>query len=323
MQAPALIFALAGVLGGVQQVHAAEAAPAKLVLEVASSCEELDAAQLRRLLDVEVERDATSLRGAEVSVSCEAGQASLRVARVGSATEGSRTFALADVAGEVGARVLALAAIELLNDAARVSEVKPEPLARPEPAPAPVVREPAPPAPPTVRLMAGASIQTVAFDQTLMGGGLSVDFLRWSRLGLRLGLDLAFGGRDSELGRARIQLTTMSAQVGYFALYERWTARAMLGYRFGSGRIAGEAADPVAREGTVSGPWGGPLLSTGLGLRSGRSSGRPEAARSWVAELAGEAGLVSFPLEGTLDADSPIQLDGYWLGLSLSVGALL
>ena len=65
--------------------------------------------------------------------------------------------------------------------------------------------------------------------------------------------------------------------------------------------------------GTVAGASGGPLISGGLGLRSG----------AWVAELGAEAGLVSFPLEGLIVEHEPIALDRYWLGLSLNVGALL
>lgn len=286
-------------------------------LSVAPSCERIDSAQLRRLLNVEERRDSdSSIREIRVSVSCQEGLATLRVERRDATSlPRLRELKAGDVAGEVGARVLSLAAIELMNDLASAAE--PPPSAQPPPAPEP---PPAPPAPPprrptpSVRLMAAGAIHSFELGRPLAGGGISVDFLRLARLGLRLQFDVAVGERSFELGSARLQLTTLSAQAGYLALHETWTGRAFVGYRFGNGRIAGERAPgSFSREGTVAGALGGPLVSGGLGLRSG----------VWVAELAAEAGLVSFPLEGRIEEEQPIRLDGYWLGLSLNVGALL
>jgi hypothetical protein len=303
---------MACAFGGERLAHAAPAGG--VALEVSPSCQSVDVAQLRRLLNVEQRRDSDSaVREISVSVTCDERSATLRIERRDeSAPPRLREFALRDVAGEVGARVLSLAVIELLEDAAAAPlEAPREQLApRPQLEPAPPPREPAP----SVRLMAAGAIQTFALDRPLAGGGISVDFLRLSRLGLRLGLDVAVGDRDYDLGSARLQLTTMSAQAGYLAIHERWTARAYLGYRFGNGRIDGERAPgSAAREGTVSGASGGPLLALGLGVRSG----------SWVGEIATEAGLVSFPLQGRIDDQESIELDGYWLGFSLNAGALL
>jgi hypothetical protein len=99
-----------------------------------------------------------------------------------------------------------------------------------------------------------------------------------------------------------------------FALQRSWTARAFLGYRFGNGGIAGERTPRgLSREGTVAGACCGPLAALGLGVRSG----------SWVGELAMEAGLVTFQLQGKVDDEQSIELDGYWLGFSVNAGALL
>jgi hypothetical protein len=296
-------------------VHAAT--PARGVeLEVAPSCERVDAAQLARLLNIEQRRDSDSgVREISVSVTCDETAATLRIERRDdTALPRVRQFALKDVAGEVGARVLSLAVIELLNDLESTPEPRePAPARAPEPEAPPVTPPPREPAP-SVRLMAAGAIQTFALDRPLAGGGISVDFLRLSRLGLRLELDVAVGSRNYDLGSASLQLTTMSAQAGYLAVHDSWTARALLGYRFGNGRIVGERlAGSQNREGTVTGAFGGPLVALGLGVRSG----------SWVAELATEAGLVSFPLQGNIDDQESIALDGYWLGFSLNAGALL
>lgn len=279
-------------------------------LEVAEQCKRVDRAQLRRLLEIEQQRDASAgVQQARVSVSCEGDLVRLRVEqRHDGSSPRARRFAAADVAGEVGARVLSLAAIELLNDRA---QPEPEPLSEPEIPLAPsVVRAPAP----SVRLMALGTLQSFGGQSPLTGAGLAVDYLRLAKLGLRLQFDVAISERSYDLGSAHLQLTTLSAQAGYLALEEAWLARAFVGYRFGSGRISGKSASGVgAPVGTVTGASGGPLVSAGLGLRSG----------SWVAELGAEAGLVSFPLEGRVAGHAPIALDDYWLGLNLNVGALL
>ena len=138
--------------------------------------------------------------------------------------------------------------------------------------------------------------------------------MRLAKLGLRLEFDVAVAERGYEQGRAHVRLTTFSAQAGYLALHESWSGRAFVGYRFGAGRISGETSAGVAAPvGTVAGASGGPLVSAALGLHS----------RAWAGELGVEAGLVSFPLEGRVAGHEPISLDGYWLGVSLNVGALL
>ena len=304
----ALAFGLAGARTAVA------ALPPGVEVEVAEQCTRIDRAQLTRLLQVEQRRDAASgVQQARVSVSCEGDVVTLEVAdRADVSLPRTRTLAAADVAGEVGARVLSLAAIELLNSVSPAAEPEPQP--QPDrssvPAPPSARRSPAP----SVRLMALGALQSFGMEQPLAGGGLSVDYLRLARLGLRLEFDVAVADRGYEFGSAHLQLTTLSAQAGYLTLHDSWSARAFAGYRLGAARISGKTATGVtAPVGTVAGACGGPLVSGGLGLRSG----------SWVAELGAEAGLVSFPLEGRIEGHDSVLLDGYWLGLSLNVGALL
>jgi hypothetical protein len=229
----------------------------------------------------------------------------------------SREFALRDVKGEVGARVLSLAAIELLDEAARAPKPLPARPLEPRPEPAPPPLEPTPYTPrvvPSVRLMAAGALQSVGGERPLTGGGISVDYLRLAPFGLRLQFDLALGERSHPLGSTSVRLTTLSAQAGYLALHDTWTTRALVGYRFGTGRISGEgAAGQRVQEGSVTGAYGGPLVSTGIGWRAG----------SFVTELALEGGLISFPLYGQVDGKDEVSLDGYWLGMSINAGALL
>jgi hypothetical protein len=306
--APALALGLMG-------ARAVWAAENGVEVEVAEACTRVDRAQLSRLLNIEQRRDASALvRQARVSVTCEGDVVTLQVvAKADDSPPRIRTLAAADVAGEVGARVLSLSAIELLNAQPAAPEPQRERVPERRPPPA------APPAParvlaPSVRLAAVGTVRSFGFDHPLAGGGLAVDYLRLSTLGLRLEFDVAIAERSYEFGSAHLQLTTLSAQAGYLALHDAWLARVLAGYRFGAGRISGKAAPGVvAPVGTVAGASGGPLVSAGLGWRSG----------SWVAELGAEAGLVSFPLEGRVAGHESIAFDGYWLGLSLNVGALL
>ncbi len=298
---------------GLAGTRAVLAAPRDESVEVvvADACARVDRPQLTRLLNVEQRRDASAgVQQARVSLTCEGDIVRLQVERRGELSlPRARAFAAAEVAGEVGARVLALSAIELLN--ARSPQAEPEP----EPVRVPPARPPLPRSPvPSVRLMALGTVRSFGFAHPLAGGGLSVDYLRLSKLGLRLEFDVAVAQRTYEHGSAHLQLTTLSAQAGYWGLHDAWSTRLFAGYRFGSARISGETAPGVlAPVGTVAGACGGPLVSAGLGLRSG----------SWVAELGAEAGLVSFPLEGRVQGHDSIALDGYWVGLSLNVGVLL
>lgn len=284
MRIAAFVTASVGVLLAVASARAAPV-DAEVAVDVAPGCERIDEAQLVRLLGVESSKVPTSQASVKVVVICTDGYATLRVEErrgAGLPAPKQRRFAYADVVGEVGARVLALGAIELLNNVQPAAE--PTLTAEPEGAlhtlPRSAKRRP------SVRLMAAGYVQAFAHAGPLVGGGLSADYVRIALLGLRLEGNVALAERSYELGNARMQLTTMSAQAGYLSLHESWTARAFLGYRFGFGRIAGTSANGLnAREGTVVGAWGGPLLSSGLGLRS----------RSWVGELAAEAGLVAFP----------------------------
>lgn len=283
-------------------------------VQVADACQGVDRAQLSRLLRIEQRRDASAgVQQARVSVSCDGAVVTLQVEERGAgALPRTRSLAAADVTGEVGARVLALAAIELLNQRAP----EPEPVAAPPPPAQPEEppRAPAPPvAAPSVRLMALGIVRSFGLEHPLAGGGLAVDYLRLSKLGLRLEFDVTVAERSYEFGSVHSQLATVSAQAGYLVLHESWLARAFVGYRFGSGRISGKPTADGVPVGTVAGASGGPLISGGLGWRSG----------SWIAELGAEAGLVSFPLEGIIVEHESIALDRYWLGLSLNVGALL
>ncbi len=276
----------------------------------------VDRAQLARLLDIELRRATdTDLRDARIRVSCEQELATLRVdSRAAASPVRERSFRVADVRGEIGARVLALAAIELLKPEPEEPPAPPPPPPVPSQPPPPSSPPPLPLAPPSVRLLAVGTAQSFGFDQPLFGGGLAVDYLRLSRFGLRLGFDVAVSDRHYDLGRAHVQLTTLNAQAGYLAQHRDWSARAFAGYRLGAGRISGITSPGVlAQSGTVAAACGGPLVSGGLGLRSG----------SLIAELGVEAGLVSFPLEGRVEGHETLGLDGYWLSVSLNVGALL
>src|SRR5688572_15473417 len=96
--------------------------------------------QLTRLLEIETQRRSDASH-ARVAVDCRDDIVTLRVEVAGDGVLArSREFALRDVKGEVGARVLSLAAIELLDEAARAPKPLPaRPLEpRPEPAPPPL-----------------------------------------------------------------------------------------------------------------------------------------------------------------------------------------
>jgi hypothetical protein len=157
-------------------------------------------------------------------------------------------------------------------------------------------------------------VRSFSAQRPLVGYGLSVDYLRFTRLAFKLDFDVALADRHYDVGSAHVQLMTLSAQAGIFELRDTWSLRGYVGYRLGSGRITGESAAGLnVPSGTVAGACGGPLAALGYGLRHG----------IWAVDLGAEAGLVSFPLEGRVEGHDSISLSSRWLGASLSIGALL
>ena len=323
MRQAVLIGALGLGLAGARTAAAAQS-DAGVKVEVAEVCTGVDRAQLTRLLNVEQRRDTDSgVERAKVSVSCEGQVVTLRVEERGAASlPRVRTLKASEVVGEVGARVLALSAIEMLNDRSGLPEAEAEVLAKPEPLPpSPLDGGPddsgSPPRlviPPSVRLMALLGVRTFNAQRPLVGYGLSVDYLRLAHFGLKLDFDVALADRHYDAGSAHVQLMTLSAQAGFFELHDTWSLRVFLGYRLGSGRVTGESAAGLgAPAGTVAGPCGGPMAALGYGLRYG----------ILMLDLGAELGLVSFPLEGRIEGHDSISLNRYWLGGSISVGVLL
>jgi hypothetical protein len=312
---------LIGALGlALASARVAAAAPsdAGVKVEVAEACTGVDRAQLTRLLNVEQRRDTDAgVERARVSVACEGDVVTLRVEERGDVSlPRVRTLKAAEVVGDVGARVLALSAIEMLND--RSAAPQPEPPAKREPRvetrPDYTVVPPRLVIPPSVRLMAQLGVRSFDAQRPLVGYGLSVDYLRLAHLGVRLDFDVALAERHYDEGSAHVQLMTLSAQVGVFELHDTWSLRGFVGYRLGSGRITGESAAGLgAPAGTVAGPCGGPMAALGYGLRYG----------ILMFDLGAEAGLVSFPLEGRIEGHDSISLKRYWLGASISLGVLL
>jgi hypothetical protein len=311
-----LIGALGLGLAGAR-VAAAATPDTGVEVEVAEACTGIDRPQLTRLLNVEQRRDADSgVERAKVSVDCEGDVVTLRVEERGAMSlPRTRTFKASEVVGEVGARVLALTSIEMLNDRTVVAEPVPAPPVKPEPAvdmrpdfsPRLVI-------PPSVRLMALLGARSFDAQRPLVGYGLSVDYLRLAHVGVKLDFDVALADRHYDVGSAHVQLMTFSAQAGIFELHDTWSLRGYIGYRLGSGRITGESAAGLgARAGTVTGPCGGPLVAAGYGFRYG----------ILMFDLGAELGLVSFPLVGQVEGQGSISLSSRWLGASISLGVLL
>ena len=244
MRIAALSLALALGVAVAPDVHGAGG----VELDIAATCKRIDRAQLGRLLNIEQRRDV-DLQQARVALACDGARVTLTVdTQNDRALPRVREFQANEVTGEVGARVLALAAIELWETSP--AELKPAPAPSPAPAEPPVIERPPQPA---VRLTALGTVRSFGLERPLVGGGLAVDYLRLPRIGLRLEFDVGFAKHHYDLGDARQQLTTLSAQAGYLALHDTWTARAYAGYRLGSARIAGESApNTLNRSGTVA-----------------------------------------------------------------------
>ncbi len=275
-------------------------------------CGGVDRAELRRLLAIELgSRLATKplpQEGFTLRLECQTDTVTLVVA--GGQGEQLRTLHASDAAGEVGARLISLSLVEMLHEAERpAAPARPPPVAET----APPVEAPRRDRARSMRLLALAQVLTPRLDGSLSGFGLAADYVASSPFSARLETAFSRSERRFELGTTQTELATVTLAGGYTGALGPVRPRVMAGFRLGSARISGERSElPGTRESSVSGPWGGPLVSAGLGF---------VFFETLAFELGGEAGYVSLPVVGEVEGEDAIALDGYWLAANVGLGA--
>ncbi|MBL8953228.1 MAG: hypothetical protein JNK82_20790 [Myxococcaceae bacterium] len=291
--------------------------PVQVQLE---ACPGLDAAEVERITGIELGSQPKTPEPVRARVRCSSRETEVRVDDPVTKKSLVRDIDLAAQAPKAKARTLALAIAELvsaswsellLNPAPRVAAAGP-------PTPPEVkesVREALPAEPPrgTLRLeVYGAGRGLFATPALQWGGGLRVLWAPRERLGGLFDL----GGEHAETrdasGRLSIDTASLSSSLALlFAPGELLKLHAALGARFGVGRVVGTPVDgALTRGGTLTGGFGGPLLSLGAAV----------VVSHFVLSLGLEAGWALLKLRGTVDGAGGLGLDGPWAAAQLGVG---
>lgn len=208
-----------------------------------------------------------------------------------------------EVGGDVGARVLALKAVELLRE---LENAAPE-------EEAPLVVEPgrSPPLALSLRLLFGGEILSFGLEPPLLGGEGALEILMPQVVYFRLGGGAAANRRQFALGEVDSLLISFRAEAGARFPVGASGFGAGLGYRFGYARVRGKAKGADQLGGAVSGLWGGPY---GAIFSDTRVGGR------LTFRVGAELGGVLSPVVGTIDGQEDVSVAGLWGGVSALVG---
>ena len=229
----------------------------------------------------------------------------------------SRQLDLDQTDDTLRARVIALASAELVRDTASRTLHRPAPLPAPPAAPLPepsvAFVGPLPPAHVVAksRLVVFGKLSNFgsSFDP-LYGGGLAFahDF---GRLSLGLGSELLTSERDVALGAVQLLAADLSLRLALRFPSAILPSEVGLGHALGVARIRGKADSPDAKGQTISGTWAGPFLFGGFESQLGKS---------FFLQLAGQLGIVTFPVHGQVAHGQDVRVSGVWAGLSLGLG---
>jgi hypothetical protein len=242
--------------------------------------------ELRRLLEIELPGlGAPGWRGPRVVLRCRGDGVTVTVLEPAGSRRLQRTLTLERVALPARARLVALAAAEL------VATLEGRPPAR------------AGPAPPPRRWALGGVVTLGALGpgyDLAYGGAVLLDHRQWRILGWRLELALQHSARSVAPGRAEAWLASAVAVLTVSRSAPRWRVTVGVGGRLGVCHLAGHASDPVAvEEGTVTAAWGGPHILL---------EGRFDLGHTLLLLGVG-ATYVSLPVQGRVTGEGPYAVD--------------
>ena len=254
--------------------------------------------------------------GIRIAVACDASTARLRVTTDGESL--ARTVALAETVPAARARLIALAAVELISASAG------------HPVPAPVVAQApslVPPAPP-VSIDAGLKpererrgVHVAAFgggvifnsNTGLLGGGGA----RVSGPGAPIGWLVEIGAHrgESDVPHGRVSTTLIDAAVAVSLGRAMGQVELAIagGIRGGMVQLAGTSDEMVTTD-TFWAPWFG-----GFALANAELRVTPRMS----AHLTIEGGRVISPVGALVDNVREVGIDGAWFGVHLGIGMIL
>ncbi len=300
--------------GGQTRAAPAQTRPQPVVV-VLPDCLTTPAAEVRRLLAIEL--GSTLVEDAEgalrVTAACKAGNVLLELRAPGSELTLARGVDLTNIAPEAQVRVLSLAIGELV--AAARSELAQGPPGPGVPPPSGIIAAApasARPRPWRLSLLAGARRfgtpgywtlgPAFTVERSLGGAALSTD------------LSVEQGSATVSLGGVEVSLVSAGAAVLLRRGAGRFLVEGGAGVRGGLARLRGKPDSPTVVPDSHTAWWGGPVVTARI---FGPASGRLAIV------LTVEAGYAVLDTGGLVNGVREVALDGAWLAIQLGLGLRL
>ncbi|MBI5531428.1 MAG: hypothetical protein HY898_01855 [Deltaproteobacteria bacterium] len=305
-----------------------------LVQLTVDPCADVAAADVRRIAAIELgallvpEGVAPAPDTTRVFVACVQGLIELRVDDPITGKSLQRQIDVREAAKPTRARLVALAAAELVYTSWTELATNPTPEVAPAGARPPVevvqnmrdqVRRKIPvklsPAQPLRVLGIVSRRSFLSQGGVLWGGGLRVADDPFQLVGWSADAVIEHGSVAATIGEVNIDTATLGGSLVLHREVSVLSMRAGLGLRFGVARMMGKPYSSQLAEGkSVVAPWGWPLGVLALSITP---------IRPLVLEVQGEAGYVVLPLGGQVGGVQEITLQGAWAGVQLGIGMFL
>jgi hypothetical protein len=326
----AITLAMLGSVVAPQLAQAEAAASEKVELHV-FACEPTFAAELRRIVRLELgglldESTAGEVgRHGQLEVRCEPELARVTARDARRAQQTKNDLRFDAFPGDAAPRAVALAAVEALRavdptlsariEAQRTAAVAEARPTRPRPAASakPIAaRRVAVRSRAWTRLVLGPVVRHFPSDPHTTLWGARVELSRRSAIPLDYGFELegVLHERDVDLGTIDLRLLSTAAWIGWRAGREHWSFTGGVGGRLGVAQLEGSSPDPTVRARQTARAWAGPLAV----LRGDAAFG------VFSLGLVTEAGWAVAGAEGLSRGTPVVSVRGAWLALSLNPG---
>lgn len=267
-------------------------------------CKDFERESVVRLLRIEMAERLTRdpvEAAVDVAVHCRPDGVAIRVSGADASLE--RVVLAEEARGQVGARVVALKAVELLREwddrqVTTVAEtVDPEIEAKSEH---------------DFRVLLAAEVLSVNLQAPFYGAEVSFEYIGFRPFYGRFGFSYLASRRSYDEGGASARVLSGRAEFGLRKDVAWFAWGGGLGYRLGDALLQGDASAEEQSIGNVQGLWGGP---------SGDFFVELNGQEHFLAKLNLEAGVSLHKVSGTISGHPDLALNKPWLSLSLAVGA--
>jgi hypothetical protein len=285
-----------------------------LQFDAAPSCEQLDVAEVRRVLAVELRPKDDTRFVTKVSADCDGPRVTLTVDDPLSRKSVTRVIDLGRTDEKARSRIVGLAAAELVTASWAELVTNPAPVVEPAmPAPPEELKDAVRSSVPKSRFFLEGTFAFAVRSPLLWGLGLRWSWERFQTFGFELEARAEHGRQTFPQGDVDVNRATLG--LGAHARVElgRATYRALAVLRAGPVQLAGTAA-----------PGSNVRASSGVGPFVGLALGGAVSARFGpvAVELGMEAGAPLAGVSALVDGVEAVRVDSLWFGAHLGVGAL-